>query len=141
MTLQRRMLITLIAGLAAGVATPAAGAQPPTLTRIGDVNASQAQAVGFARTPDGVLHRVWQTLSGRSFVGLSAAAITPSGKVGAQVAVLTGWSAGQPGLLARPDGSLEAVFAAISPGNVSSVWSVASTSGGASWSAPVANVL
>src|SRR5690242_1985744 len=111
MTLQRRMLITLAAGLAAGVSTTAAQAKPPTPTRIADVNVSQAQSVGFARTPDGVLHLVWQTWSGHTFAGLSAAAISPSGKVGAPVSVLSGWTAGQPGLLARSDGSLQAFFA------------------------------
>jgi hypothetical protein len=141
MTLQRRMLITLAAGLAAGVTATAAEAKPPALTRIAQVNASQAQAVAFARTPDGVLHLVWQTMADRSFVGLSAAAISPSGKVGAPVSALTGWTAGQPGLLARPDGSLQALFAAISPDKVSSVWSIGSTDGGASWGAPVPDVL
>jgi hypothetical protein len=141
MTPSRFVLTALAAGLTAGALASTAQAKPPPLTRIDTVNASQAQAVAFARTPDGTLHLVWQTMSDRSFVGLSAATISASGKVGAPVVALAGWSAGQPALLARPDGSLETIFAAISPGNVSSVWSIGSTTGGGSWQAPVPNVL
>ena len=52
---------------------------------------------------------------------------------------LPNWSAGQPGLLAQSNGTLTAVFAAISPAPElqSSVWSIVSTNGGATWTAPV----
>ena len=65
--------------------------------------------------------------------------ISPGGQAGPQVTALSGWQAGQPGLVALPNGTLEAVFGAISPSNVSSVWGITSSDGGATWSAP-ANV-
>src|SRR5262249_32949625 len=139
MTPHRCILTALAAGLTAGALASTSEAKPPPLTRIDTVNSSQAQAVAFARTPDGTLHLVWQTISGRAFAGLSAAAISPSGKVSSPVVALAGWNPGQPALVARPDGSLEALFAATSPANVSTVFSIDSTTGGASWGAPVQN--
>ncbi len=136
----RRILITLAAA-AAAAALPAPAGANSVLTRIGTANGSQAQAVAFTRTADGALHLVWQTLSGRSFVGLSAATISSAGTVSAPVQALAGWNAGQPALVGRPDGTLEAIFASISPDNVSSVWSIDSSDGGATWTAPVPNVL
>jgi hypothetical protein len=100
------------------------------------VNGTTAQGVAFTRSPDGVLHLVYQTFSGKSLNGLASMSISPKGQPGSQATVLSGWQAGQPGLVRQPNGMLEAIFGAVSPGNVSSVWGVTSSDGGASWSAP-----
>jgi hypothetical protein len=105
-------------------------------TRIATVHATTGQAVATARSADGVLHLVFQTYTGATLTGLGSSTISPAGKVGAQVAALPGWQAGQPGLLQLPNGTLEAVFGAISPSHVSSVWGISSTDGGATWSGP-----
>ena len=63
----------------------------------------------------------------------------PRASAGPQLQALAGWPAGQPGLLRFRAGRSRAVFGAISPSNVSSVWGVTSSDGGATWSAP-ANV-
>jgi hypothetical protein len=99
------------------------------------VNGTTAQGVAFTRTPDGHLHLVYQTFAGKSLNGLASMEISAKGHPGSQVTVLSGWQAGQPGLVRQPNGTLEAIFGAVSPGNVSSVWGVTS-SDGASWSAP-----
>lgn len=98
------------------------------------MNGGTTPQFGFSRTPDGALHLVWQTQPG---TGLSTAQISPAGKIAAPTTALTGWQAGIPGLVTLPNGTLEAVFGAISPTNVSSLWAIASSTGGATWSAPV----
>jgi hypothetical protein len=108
-------------------------------TRLATINGTTAQAVASTRAADGSLHLVFQTYAGTALSGLGSISIGPSGKASAQVAALSGWQAGQPGLVRMPDGSLEAVFGAISPSNVASVWGINSSNGGSSWSAP-ANV-
>jgi hypothetical protein len=96
----------------------------------------------MARTADGVLHVVYQTshLDG-GVDGLAARSISPAGKVGPQVQAVSGWQAGKPGLIALANGTIEAVFGAIAPApsNVSAVWAITSSDGGATWSPP-ANV-
>jgi hypothetical protein len=104
--------------------------------RLAAVSGTTAGAVAMARTANGVLHLVYQTYSGRSASGLGSLSISPAGNPGPQVQALTGWPAGMPGLLALPNGTLQAVFGAISPGNVPSVWAISSGNGGSSWSAP-----
>jgi hypothetical protein len=105
-------------------------------TRLDTVNASPAQAAGMTRTADGALHLVYQTYSGRAVSGLGAISLSPAGKPGPVVQALAGWSAGQPGLVALANGTLETVFGAVSPGLVSSVWGISSSDGGASWATP-----
>ena len=106
-------------------------------TRLATINGTTAQAVASARSADGNLHLVFQTFAGRTLNGLGAISISPTGKASAQVTALSGWQAGQPGLVRLPDGTLEAIFGAISPSNVSSVWGITSSDGGSSWAAPV----
>jgi hypothetical protein len=105
-------------------------------TRLATVNGTTAQAVATARSADGNLHLVFQTRSGNSLNGLSTVSISPAGKAGPQISALSGWQAGQPALVLLPGGTLEAVFGAISPSNVSSLWGITSNDGGATWSAP-----
>ena len=106
-------------------------------TRLATINGTTAQAVASTRSADGNLHLVFQTFAGRTLNGLGAISISPTGKASAQVTALSGWQAGQPGLVRLPDGTLEAIFGAISPSNVSSVWGITSSDGGSSWAAPV----
>jgi hypothetical protein len=104
--------------------------------RLATVNGTTAQAVAMARSADGTLHLLYQTYAGKPS-GLAAMSISPAGAVGSQVQALSGWSAGQPGLVAFPNGTLEGAFGATSPGNVADVWGIGSANGGATWSAPV----
>jgi hypothetical protein len=125
------VLLVSLSVAGAGQAVPGSGFQ-----RLATVNATTAPAVAMVRTGDGTLHLVYQTFSGRSLSGLGTLAISAAGKPGAEVQALAGWQAGQPGLVAV-NGGIEAIFGAISPGLVSSVWGITSTNGGTSWSAPV----
>jgi hypothetical protein len=99
--------------------------------------------IGFARSGDGRLHVAFETNTswGDAASGVGAVAISPSGKVGAQVQALA-WSGvtsgspnGIPGLAVMPSGALQAVFGG-SPGAVDGPWGITSTDGGATWSAP-----
>ena len=99
--------------------------------------------IGFARSADGRLHMAFETNTswGDSASGVGAVAISPSGKVGPQVQALA-WSGltsgspnGIPGLAVTPSGALQAVFGG-SPSGVDGPWSITSTDGGATWSAP-----
>jgi hypothetical protein len=62
--------------------------------------------------------------------------VSAAGTVGQPVQALGGWQAGIPGLVALPNGDLEAVFAATSPDLVPSVWAIVSADGGKTWSQP-----
>ena len=99
--------------------------------------------IGFARSTDGRLHVAFETNTswGDSASGVGAVAISPSGNVGPQVQALA-WSGltsgspnGIPGLAVTPSGALRAVFGG-SPSGVDGPWSITSTDGGATWSAP-----
>jgi hypothetical protein len=123
------------------LAAPGAASATPTFTRLSSAGVGAAPSTGVARTPDGMLHVVYRTTPGGVAApnGLATRAISPAGKVGAETAVLQGWQPGLPGLVLLPNGTLEAVFGAISPGptQLSSVWAVSSGDGGATWGAPV----
>ncbi len=137
MAVARRMGFAVsLALLALALTVPAAGASVK-FTRLFSEPSSSSHPVAIARTPDGSLHLVFQTYSGRSLSGLGAISISAGGKPGPLVQALAGWQAGQPGLVATSGGALGAVFGAISPSNVSSVWGISSADGGATWSAPV----
>lgn len=129
--------IVFSVALAVGGGESKAGPPSGGFHRLATVNATAAAAVAMARTSDGKLHLVYQTFAGRSFSGLASLSISASGTAGPQVQALSEWQGGQPGLLALPNGTLEAVFGAISPSSfVSSVWGITSSDGGATWSAP-----
>jgi hypothetical protein len=130
-------LVVIAAAATSGGAGHAALLAPPgQFTRLDSVKGTTAQAVATARTSNGVLHLVYQTLSGTSVTGLSTIAISPAGLPGPTAPILSGWQAGQPGLLALPGGTLETVFGAISPKNESGVWGMSSTNGGGAWTPP-----
>jgi hypothetical protein len=128
--------LAVAASSVAGDSGRAAVLATPKLQRLATVRTTMAQAVALARSNDGVLHLVYQSLAGTSVTGLATIAINPSGKAGAPVQALGGWDVGQPGLIAYPNGTLDAYFGAISPGNVSSVWAITSSDGGTTWTAP-----
>ena len=99
---------------------------------------------GFARTADGTLHVDYETNTnwGMSANGVGAISISPGGTVGAPVQALS-WSNsggggapnGVPGL-AVLGGTLQAVFGGSPNGGPNGPWGVASSNGGATWSAP-----
>ena len=139
----RRRGVALGLGVVALLAVAAvAGAAPSTpLARLNAYGATPIPSFGMARSADGTLHLIYDTVpaGGGPSTGLTTQTISPSGIVGPAVPALTGWAPGRPGLTAMPDGSLVAVFGAVSPGptQVSSIWSISSTDGGQTWSAPV----
>jgi hypothetical protein len=137
MKLRCRLLLTLSAAAMVVLLLPAGAlAVTVTLKRLAMISGSASQDVGMVRTPDGNLHVIYQTFSGRAFDGLAAMSISSGGGVGTAVQALSGWQTSQAGLVALPGGTLEAVFGAISPSGVSGLWGITSTDGGATWSAP-----
>ncbi len=128
--------VTVIVAASAGESK--AGPVPAPFKRLAIANPRAAASVAMARTTNGSLHLIYQTFSGRSFSGLASLAIGASGQPGLQVQALSGWQAGQPGLVVLPNGTLEALFAGTSPSPdlVASVWGMTSSDGGATWSAP-----
>jgi hypothetical protein len=130
----------LLFGLALILLGPAAGAATATaFTLIATIDGGPGPLVPTLRTADGTLHLVYVTKVGTSGVdALAARSISPSGVVRPQVQALSGWQPSQPGLVALPDGTLETVFGAIapSPPHQSTIWGIASSDGGWTWSAP-----
>lgn len=132
----RSVVLALALTLPLIVAANAAAA--PTFTRVSSIGVTAAPNYGMVRTPDGVLHLVFQTSSGGAQPdGLATRAISPAGVLGQQVPALSGWNTTRPGLVRLPNGTLEAVFGALSPNNQpGGVWGIGSSDGGATWSAP-----
>src|SRR4051812_16907326 len=135
----KRLLGSVLSALL--LALPAAAAAAPSLARVDSIGVGTSPNYGMVRTPDGVLHLVFQTSPGGTAAinGLATRPISPGGKLGTQVQALSGWSAGKPGLVRLPNGTLEAVFGAVSPppNQISGVWGIGSSDGGGGWSTPV----
>jgi hypothetical protein len=137
----------LLAGLALGLLAPAAAVGAtlrPTL--IAPKTSPGATPDGFARTADGTLHVVYETNQawGMTANGVGAVGISAAGTAGPQVQAFswgtTGGSPnGIPGLALLPSGALAAVFPG-SPSGDNGPWGIASTDGGATWSAPPLDV-
>ena len=130
------LVCTLLAALA--VTLPAAALAGVKFTRVASIPGTGGQVYSFVRTTDGRLHLVYPTTVSPQ-QGITSLPISPSGAIGsATTALSTGWGASIPGLVVMPNGSLEAVYGAVSPfdGN-STLWGITSTDGGTTWSAPV----
>ena len=139
----RRLSRLVLLGLAVAVLAPngAVGASlhPKLLSKAGYATLP----IGFARSSDGRLHVALATNTnwGDAVSGVGAVSVSPSGNVGPLVQALTwtgvtsGSPSGVPGLAVLPGGTLQAVFGG-SPSGVDGPWGVASTDGGATWSAP-----
>src|SRR3954451_15285005 len=125
------------------LAAPAPSLAAPKFVRVSSAAVGSVPNYGMVRTPDGVLHLVFQTYpsGGAQPNGLATRPISPGGALGAQIQALSGWNTTRPGLVRLPNGTLQAVFGAINPDQTTpgSVWGIASSDGGATWSAP-ANV-
>ncbi|MEA2199147.1 MAG: hypothetical protein QOJ25_3198 [Solirubrobacteraceae bacterium] len=133
----RTLLLTFPLVLVTALLVPGAGwAGKVTLTRLASINGASEQVAATARTPDGVLHVMYPTVAPATH-GLATMAISPGGKPGPQIQALSGWDTTQPGLVTLTGGTLAAFFGAISPGNVSSLYAITSTDGGATWTAPI----
>ena len=121
------------------VAQPAsAGPKNRKLTRLTSLGVGTFTTYGALRSTDGTLHLIYQTTKPGSAApdGLATRSISPSGAVGPEVTALTGWGTSVPGLVQLPGGTLEAVFGAVSPKNVSDIWGITSSDEGAHWAAP-----
>lgn len=131
----RRALFAAAALVAVCLLVAPAGVSSPNVpfVRLASINGGTTPQAGVARTPNGVLHLVYPDSA-----GLVARAISPSGAVLPPVRALQGWQAGLPGLVALPNGTLEAAFGAIAPPptQTSSLWAITSSDGGATWTAP-----
>ena len=135
----RRTRALMVAALLGGcLAAPAAGQAAVKFTRIGSIPGTGGEVFGFVRTADGTLHIVRPT-SDNGAQDLTADAISPSGAIGPSVTALsTDWGVSVPGLVALPNGSLEAFFGAGEPGTSdTSAWGITSSDGGKTWAAPV----
>lgn len=138
--LQSAVLLGLVLALLAPGGALGSTLHPTLLAKVG----YGAVPIGFARTADGKLHVAFETNTnwGDSANGVGAVSIDPSGHLGPQVQALS-WNSvtggspnGIPGLAVMPSGALEAVFGG-SPTGDDGPWGIASTDGGATWSAPV----
>ena len=131
-------LVTIALGFSGGaIAGPA---RQPAFIRVNSLGVGTYPTYAQARAKNGTLFLVYQTTTGKSPAptGLAVRSISAAGKLGPENTVLKGWGTSVPGLVALPDGSLEAVFGATSPkpGQISDLWSVTSNDGGKTWSKP-----
>jgi hypothetical protein len=131
------VVIVSMLGLAGrGVASPSV-----SITRVTTMGVGTNPNFAMVRTANNQLHLLYQTHPSDSASpnGLASRTITGSGALGSATTDLSGWGVGHAGLTVLPNGDLVSVFGAISPppGNVSSLWAITSTDGGATWSAPV----
>lgn len=141
MNIIRRLLVGASAlTVALVLACGAASAPSGTFIRIFSSNVGPDPHVSLARTADGTLHLLYATSAAQSGTnGIATATISKFGTVGPQVQALAGWKTAVPGLVSLSGGTLTSFFGAIDPGTaVSGVWSITSTDGGATWSAPSA---
>lgn len=135
------LLRRLILGMVVALVIPAAASAASLHTTLLGEAGYGSTPVGFARTPDGVLHVVIDQNKnwGDSFNGIAAISITPSGHVQPAVRALD-WGAqsaqGIPGLALMPSGALEATWGGY-PFGSDGPWGIASSNGGATWSSPV----
>jgi hypothetical protein len=137
--LPRASAATLLALTVALAASGSGSAAPtPAFTRVTTIGVGPFPSYGMTRTANGTLHLIYQTTAPGSSApdGLATRAISPAGAVGPQTQALSGWTPGRAGLVALPDGTLEAVFGAVSPQNVGGLWGISSSDGGATWTAP-----
>lgn len=122
--------------LVPGISTAA----PAKFLRVTTLSVGPFPDFGMQRSADGRLHLIFQTTAPGSSApnGLATRSISAAGTLGPQTQALSGWSTARPGLLALPNGTLEAVFGATSPppNQVSGLWAITSGDGGGSWSAP-----
>lgn len=140
-TIVRRACVSAVLAVAAALAaaTVSSASPTPTFQRVSTIGVGPIPSYGMIRV-NGLLHLIYQTTAPGSAVpnGLATRWISNAGVLEPQTQALAGWTAGRPGLTWLPNGSLEAVFGAISPGPspTSSVWGISSSDGGATWSAP-----
>lgn len=132
--------MTTVVGLGALLVAAAPASAQPTFQRVFTRGVGPYANAALVRMADGSLHVMYQTTTGTSPAptGLATRVISPAGKLSPVVPALSDWTPATPGLTAQPDGTLLAAFGAISPSNVSSMWTIASSDGGQSWSAPAA---
>jgi hypothetical protein len=134
----RARMCALTAALGLLAICPSAFAAPKFVRLDNDAGGALPTTVAV-RTSDGFLHVLYPTSPQRGGVdGLATLPISSTGKIGPTVQALSGWQAGIPGFVTSGPGQLAAFFGAISPppGNVSSVWAINSSDGGATWAAP-----
>jgi hypothetical protein len=131
---------TLLALSVSGATGATTAGKPIPFTRVNTLGVGGYTVNGMTRTADGKLHLIYQTTTGSSFspTGLGTTSISTAGSVGTETAALKGWDTSIPGLVALPNGGLEAVFGAISPkpDQIGGLWAITSTDGGATWSVP-----
>jgi hypothetical protein len=105
------LAIAVLTLAAAVIASSATAGPPGSWTRVTDKNGRNIDQVGLARTGDGVLHVAWKRRNGPTNDGIRHTPISPAGKVGSAGVVLDGFkSAGDPDVVATPDGKLRVFF-------------------------------
>jgi hypothetical protein len=138
---RKQLLWLLLAGLTIALVAPAASIARKLHPAMLANAAYGPMPPSFARTADGTLHVVLETNVnwGDGWNGVGAVSISPAGSVGPETAAVNwnpggGSPNGTPGL-AVLGGALDAVFGG-SPSGDDGPWSITSTDGGSSWSAP-----
>ena len=138
--MRRAQTLTLmtVAALAAILAVCAPAGAKTAFQRVFTLGVAANANEALARTPNGNLHVLYQTTTGTSAAptGLATTTVSASGKLFQPVQALSGWGTSLPGLTALPGGGLLAAFGAVSAANVSSLWTISSSDGGQTWSAP-----
>lgn len=138
MTRVRLITLATTAALAAGLSATAPAAAHVSFQRVFTLGVGPYANEALARTANGSLHVMYQTTTGTSPAptGLATRVISTAGKLSPAVQALSGWTTSTPGLAVAPGGTLLGAFGAVSPSNVSSMWTIASSDGGQTWSAP-----
>ena len=129
---KRHTLAATALGLLVAVGSAAAG-PPGAWSPLSKGVLESIDQAGVARTPDGVLHVVWQR-RGVSATALWQARIAPDGRLQATEPVAPGLSdGGPPGLVAAPDGALRSFFFVRGPDGTAADLLVASAPPAGDW--------
>ncbi len=106
------ILVVALVGAAAGLS--ASMGPPGVWTKVTSGDRRNIDDVGLARTPNGVLHVLWQHRTGPTTTSIVHTTVTKAGKVGGTNVVVAGLrTADDPAVLVLPDGRLQAFFASL----------------------------
>src|SRR4051812_11377800 len=140
-------LLALTAAAIALTAAPAQAGTPGHWTRVTPTNGVNIDQVSLLRGTDGVLHVAWlqKNAADPTRQDIATAPVAAAGKLGAAVAIETGWAGvSNPALVAAPGGALRVFFGGIRTTNGDETQTNLSTSSapaaGSPWSLQPGNV-
>jgi hypothetical protein len=127
----RRALLAVL--VAAVVVVPAARAATGAWTPFQEGDLGSSAYLGLHRTPDGVLHAVWERADrATNTTDILERTVSPAGDPGATVRVVNWPGTSAPDVAANPGGGLLALWGGLKPGNVES-GSATAPDDGAAW--------